>query len=105
MARFEIKFLPRPRLIIRQDLPEKAVIRKRAHALTVLAVAWIGVSIFAVVAYKVGKEDADETWVMAAIWAWRIHASIVVAALLFWMFEVPSEVRYVKEEVDDEDET
>ena len=103
MVRFEFKFSPRPRLIIRQDLPEKAVIKKNAHALTVLATAWVGVSIFAVVAYKVGKEDSEQTWVMAAIWAWRIHVAIVALAIVTWFFEKPSEVRYPKESDGDDD--
>ena len=87
----------------RQELPAKAVIKKKAHALTVLTVAWVGVSIFAFVAYRVGKEDGDASWVSAAIWAWRAHAFFALLALLFWLVETPSEVSYVKELVEDEE--
>jgi hypothetical protein len=87
---------------LRQDLPEKAVIRKKAHALTVLTVAWFGVSGFAYFAYEFGREDGDSSWVSAAIWVWRAHAFFALVALLFWLFEKPSEVRYVKEPADHE---
>jgi hypothetical protein len=88
---------------MRQDLPAKVVIKKNAHAMTMMAVAWIGISVFAVVAFRAGKEDANPGWVSAAIWAWRLHALIAVAALVLWVFEKPSEVRYVKEESPDEE--
>lgn len=87
----------------RQNLPEKAVIKKRAHALSVLTVAWLGPSIFAIVAYYVGKEDNDAQWVAAAIWTWRLHGVWAALALVFWLFETPSEVRYVREEWDDDE--
>jgi uncharacterized membrane protein len=96
MARFEIRLLPRPRLLLRQNLPEKARIKKVAHALTVLVVAWSGVSIFALVAYFVGKQDGDSQWTNAAIWIWRLHALIAALALGCWIFEKPSEVRYCR---------
>jgi hypothetical protein len=89
--------------INRQDLSEKVIIKKIAHALTVLAVAWVGVSVFAMVAYKTGKEDADLSWVAGAIWAWRIHALIVLLAISFWIFEKPSGVRYIEEDPKDKD--
>lgn len=80
-----------------QILPATAVIKKKAHALTVLTVAWLGASAFAVVAYKVGKEDRDAMWISAALWTWRAHGFFTVLALCFWIFERPSEVRYIPE--------
>jgi hypothetical protein len=100
-VRFTFSLFPL-RLKLRQDLPEKAVIRKKAHALTVLTGAWIGVSAFAYFGYKSGKEDGDSSWVSAAIWVWRAHAVFALMALLFWLIEKPSEVRYIKEPADHE---
>ena len=100
--RFTFSLFP-PRISLRQDLPENATIKKTAHALTILAAAWIGVSVFAIVAYKVGKEDSDPSWVSAAIWAWRIHAAIIALAIVFWVCEKPSEVRYLADPKQDED--
>ena len=85
-----------------QGLPERAVIKKWAHAFTVAAVAWIGVSVAAVVAYSMGKADGDDTWVAAAFWAWRFHGIITGIAVLCWVVERPTEVRYLKENFDDE---
>ena len=101
--RFTFSLFPL-RLSLRQDLPEKAVIRKKAHALTILTVGWIGVSAFAYFAYKFGKEDGDSSWVSAAIWVWRAHAVFALVTLLFWLIEKPSEVRYVREPAEDEED-
>ena len=86
-----------------QNLPEKAVIKKKAHALTVLTLAWFGLSAFAVVTYKVGKEDHDAMWISAALWTWRAHVVFAVVALCFWVFEQSSEVRYVREQIKEEE--
>ncbi len=102
MARFEFRLFPRPRLSLRQNLSKKARIKKVAHALTVLAVAWSGVSGFALVAYFVGKEDGNAQWTDAATWIWWFHAVFGVLALGCWIYEKPSEARYVQEDWNDE---
>jgi len=88
---------------LNQNLPPKAVIKKTAHALTTLVLAWIGMSIFAFFAYKYGKEDSDQTWITAAIWIWRLHGIFALLAIWFWIVEKPTEVAYLKEETENED--
>ena len=88
---------------LNQNLPPKAVIKKTAHAFTMLVLAWIGLSIFAVFAYKYGKEDSDSNWIAAAIWIWRLHGIFALLAILFWIVEKPTQVAYVKEDAESGD--
>jgi hypothetical protein len=74
--------------------PGWRLIKKWAHAFTMLCVAWIGPDIFAAVAYYYGSQDSDTTWVSAAVWTWRIHAIWAVICVVLWVFERPQLVYF-----------
>jgi hypothetical protein len=79
------------------SVPASGFIKKRAHACTMLCVAWLGPDAFAAGAYFFGSQDSDRVWVATAIWIWRLHVIWIAICLTLWVFDRPKEVRFASE--------
>jgi len=90
------------RVKLGKPVPKEAIIKRRAHALTILSVAWIGLSAAAAVAYKIGNEDSLPEWIKFAWVVWNIHIGLALATIVVWIFERPSYTKFVTESPDDD---
>ena len=90
--------------LLRRTTPEQAVIKKKAHAATLAAAALIVPSLCAIYFRSAGVRENEPEWVWAALTIWKIHAAVVVAAGLLWVFEKPKLTKYLPVEPIDEDE-
>lgn len=93
------------RVKVGKPVPKHAVIKRCAHALTVLSVAWIGLSVMAGVAFHLGHVDGIPEWISFARVVWSIHIGLVIATIVVWIFERPTKTNFVGLPSDDEDDS
>ncbi len=86
-----------PRDYLRRTTPAGAVIKWKAHAATVATAALIVPSLCAVYFWHAGTKEDEPYWIWASIMVWRIHAVVSLIALLFWLFEKPRSMSYVRD--------
>lgn len=77
------------------NTPEQAVIKKKAHAATVAAIALVVPSLCAIYFRSAGLKENEPEWVWAALTTWKIHAAVIAVALLFWIFEKPKLTKFL----------
>lgn len=74
--------------------PPHAVIRKKAHAMTLGFIALIVPSICAIYFKRAGIREDEPYWIWMAHSIWTAHIAFAAISLILWIVEKPKLTKY-----------
>ncbi len=82
------------------NAPVRMVLKKKAHAFTLVCVIWCLFSIIAVLFFRDGMAGGSKDGVYIAIGIWTLHLVLIGVASWLWVTEQPKKVDVVATSAD-----